>query len=102
VPHDKSLAAPPRGLIAAISAWLLSASRLASFGLLRRKRQPLPRALQRVPSRTSPAWTRPSDSAELARLRAENRRLRSQLEVMAITQGGEEPAAPEPATIDGA
>lgn len=104
VPRNTSLAAPPRGLIAAIAAWLQSASRLASFGLLRQKRRPLPRALQRVPSRTSPTANRAADSTELARLRAENRRLRSQIELIALNNADRrvETKAPEPATVDGA
>ena len=105
LPRNRSVAAPPVGLWAAIDAWLISAKKLLRAGFV--VKQPRnPSATAKTPPRNVPipaqqklapkpkSWFHkaqpapPSmrEQAELTQLRAENRRLRNQIESMIAQQ----------------
>ena len=95
LPRNRSVTAPPVGLWAAIDAWLISAKKLLRAGFVVKKPGPAPRhqAIPPMP-RGQKQWFRakpapmPSlrEQTELTQLRAENRRLRNQLEAMIAQQ----------------
>jgi len=105
LPRNRSMAAPPVGLWAAIDAWLISARKLLRAGFVVKKPRN-PGAMAKTPPRIAPipaqqklapkpkSWFRkaqpapPSmrEQAELTQLRAENRRLRNQIETMIAQQ----------------
>ena len=99
LPRNRSVTAPPVGLWAAIDAWLTSARKLLRAGFVVKKPGPAPRH-QAIPPMPRPMprgqkqWFRaksapmPSlrEQTELTQLRAENRRLRNQLEAMIAQQ----------------
>jgi len=92
LPRNRSLTRPQAGLVAAIGAWLGSMSRMIAAGFLVKKTHkrpaatPIPAAPRRgliaslTGQQADPASLR--ERTELTQLRAENRRLRRQLDSM--------------------
>ena len=92
LPRNRSLTRPQAGLVAAIGAWLGSMSRMIAAGFLVKKTHKRPAAtpIPATPRRgliasltgaqADPASLR--ERTELTQLRAENRRLRRQLDSM--------------------
>ena len=101
LPRHRSLARPDHGLVSAISNWLRSAKSL----FLVTKRRPTKTAAHRPPRYSPKRMPAPSlrEQAELTQLRAENRRLRSELEALLVLQNSntKKPAAPEPERVLG-
>jgi hypothetical protein len=85
LPKKQSLTRPNNGLIAAIGHWLRSSKLLVKLGLVKQKRT-LPKppnrlaSLQPAPQNHTATSTR--EQTEMTQLRAENRRLRSQIEAL--------------------
>jgi hypothetical protein len=88
LPRDRSLTKPSVGLVGAIGAWLQSMGKLMASGFMVKKRRP---TAPPVPAAKrgfvlSPNHNPPQPSmrerTEMTQLRAENRRLRSQLEAI--------------------
>ena len=76
LPRSRSLTKPGTGLLGALNTWLRKTGQmLAASFMVKRKR----------PGQPSPATLR--ERTELTQLRAENRRLRHQLEGMTAAQG---------------
>ena len=100
LPRSRSLTSPSQGLIAAISNWLRSAGQLLASGFLVTKQRPVARPRNIPRNAGLSAGTRrpppPSlrEQTEMTQLRAENRRLRSELEAMLILQQGERTPKP--------
>jgi len=94
LPRHHALMAPPVGLWAAIDVWLSSAKKLLRASFMVKKPKPnsaVPPALPPLPgSGGSDMKTEPGlrDQPELAQLRAENHRLRSQLDAILAQQRG--------------
>lgn len=92
LPRNRSLTRPQAGLVAAIGAWLGSMGRMIAAGFLVKKTHkrpaatPIPDAPRRglIASLTGPQADPASlrERTELTQLRAENRRLRRQLDSM--------------------
>jgi len=88
LPRARALAKPSTGLVGAIGAWLHSMGKLIASGFLVKKRRPAAPPIPTAKRGFIVASTRnapePSmrERTELTQLRAENRRLRSQLEAI--------------------
>jgi hypothetical protein len=75
LPRSRSLAKPGTGLLGALNTWLRNTGQMLIAGFMVKKKRP---------GQASPATLR--ERTELTQLRAENRRLRHQLEGMAATR----------------
>lgn len=86
LPRNQSLAKPPVGLVAAIGEWLNSFGRMVAAGfIVKKKRAPLPRPPRSL-IRSEVAEPSMRERTEMAQLRAENRRLRAQLDALSHVQ----------------
>lgn len=75
LPRDHALTKPSGGLLGALNTWLRSTGQMLISGfMVKKKRRPAPPTTLR-------------ERVELTQLRAENRRLRSQLEGMVDLRG---------------
>ncbi len=82
IPKNHRITRPHRGLIPAISQWIRSSKLLEKLGLVKRRR-PLPISPSRVvPMNTQQPSQISREQLELTQMRAENRRLRSQIEAL--------------------
>jgi len=88
LPRDRSLTKPSVGLVGAIGAWLQSMGKLMASGFMVKKRRPTAppvpvakRGFTMPQSRSAPEASM-RERTEMTQLRAENRRLRSQLEAI--------------------
>jgi hypothetical protein len=82
LPRNQSLAKPTVGLVAAIGEWLNSFGRMVAAGFIVKKKQaPLPRPPRSL-IRSDAAEPSMRERTEMAQLRAENRRLRAQLDAL--------------------
>lgn len=106
LPRHRSLAQPSQGLVGAIGAWLHSFSRLIASGFLVKKtRKPSKVAMipanRRKSARHVAAQPSLREAAEVTQLRAENRRLRSQLDALdALRHGTPTPQSTAPANAE--
>jgi len=98
LPRQKSLAGPSQGLVGAIGAWLSSMGKLLASGFIVTKTRK--RSTMRIPPvqapRPNPQPTRQNNAppnmrerTEMVQLRAENRRLRAQLEAIEAMRKGQ-------------
>jgi hypothetical protein len=94
LPRQQALTSPPVGLVAAIGAWLSSMGKLVASGFLvtKTRKRPVPVVEPRrspitalIKPRSEPPTMR--ERTEMTQLRAENRRLRAQLEAMQALRG---------------
>ena len=101
IARNRAIAAPPLGLWAAIDAWLSSAKKLLRAGFVVKKPGPRrPAAPSPMPPRVPPLPSQPAkwlsrkqspplslrEQSEITQLRAENRRLRLQMETLIAQQ----------------
>ena len=101
IARNRAITAPPIGLWAAIDAWLSSAKKLLRAGFVVKKPGPRrPAAASQMAPRVPPLpaqqtkWLRPKqppplslrEQSEITQLRAENRRLRLQMETLIAQQ----------------
>ena len=93
LPRNRALTQPSPGLVGAIGAWLHSFGRLIASGFLVKKTRARPfagptPANRRKTSRHATAQPTLREAAEVTQLRAENRRLRSQLDALDALRNG--------------
>lgn len=93
LPKNRALTQPSPGLVGAIGAWLHSFGQLIASGFLVKKTRPRPfsgptPANRRMSSRHAAAQPTLREAAELTQLRAENRRLRGQLDALDALRKG--------------